>query len=57
MNRNTIIGLLLIGAIFIGWSYMMQPSEEELAKRQYTQDSLLAVQQQRNVTSTIIDHK
>jgi len=30
MNRNTIIGLVLIFAIFIGWSYWMQPSEEEL---------------------------
>jgi YidC/Oxa1 family membrane protein insertase len=55
MNRNTIIGLLLIGAIFIGWSYMMQPSEEELAKRQYTQDSLLAVQQQRNAELEALD--
>ncbi|MCF8233830.1 MAG: membrane protein insertase YidC [Bacteroidales bacterium] len=29
MNRNTIIGLLLIGAIFIIWSSTMQPPEPE----------------------------
>jgi len=37
MNRNTIIGLILIFAIFIGWSYWMQPSEEELEKQRQEQ--------------------
>ena len=56
MNRNTIIGLLLIFGIFIGWSLWMKPSEEELAKQKreqdsiaairYTQDSLRAIQEQ-----------
>lgn len=36
MNRNTVIGLLLIGAIFIIWSVMMSPSEEE--RRQMAED-------------------
>ncbi|RLD82594.1 MAG: membrane protein insertase YidC [Bacteroidetes bacterium] len=53
MNRNTIIGLVLIFAIFIGWSYWMQPSEEELEaqkqeqlaeqKKQQTNDSIREV--------------
>lgn len=47
MNRNTIIGLLLIGAIFIGWSYLMTPSDEEIAEQKRKQDSLMMVQQKR----------
>lgn len=56
MNRNTIIGLVLIFAIFIGWSYLMQPSEEELEeqkqeqlareKQRRTQDSIALVRRQ-----------
>ncbi len=34
MDKNSIIGLLLIGAIFIGFNYYNQPSEEEIAKAQ-----------------------
>jgi len=45
MNRNTIIGLVLIFAIFIGWSYWMQPSEEELEAQR--QEQLTAQKQQR----------
>lgn len=45
MNRNTIIGIVLIFALMIGYSIMMSPSKEEIAARQRTQDSLLAVQQ------------
>ncbi|HSG67672.1 MAG TPA: membrane protein insertase YidC [Bacteroidales bacterium] len=37
MNRNTIIGLILIFAIFIGWSYLMQPSEEEIEQQRQEQ--------------------
>ena len=34
MDKNSIIGLLLIGAIFIGFNYYNQPSEEEIAVAQ-----------------------
>ncbi len=34
MDKNSIIGLLLIGGILIGWMFYTKPSEEELAKRQ-----------------------
>jgi len=40
MNRNTIIGLVLIFGIFIGWSLLMKPSEEEQEKQQRRQDSI-----------------
>ncbi|MDD5508275.1 MAG: membrane protein insertase YidC [Bacteroidales bacterium] len=47
MNRNTIIGLVLIFAIMIGYGLLTRPSKEELARRQKIQDSLLIVQQRK----------
>jgi YidC/Oxa1 family membrane protein insertase len=40
MDRKSFIGLLLIGAILIGWSYFMGPSKSELAKQQHYNDSI-----------------
>lgn len=49
MDKNTGIGLLLIGAVLFGWFYIMQPSKEEIAKEKERivrhQDSVAAVQQ------------
>src|SRR5438477_87267 len=41
MDRKSIIGLLLIGAILIGWMFITKPSPEQLAKQkaQYQADS------------------
>lgn len=39
MDRNSIIGLLLIGGILIGWLVLSQPSAEELAKQKQVADS------------------
>ena len=40
MNKNTLIGFLLIAAILFGWMYFMSPSKEEIAERQRVQDSI-----------------
>ena len=40
MDKNTIIGLLVIAGILIGYSLFTRPSQEELAERQRIQDSL-----------------
>jgi YidC/Oxa1 family membrane protein insertase len=34
MDKNSIIGLVLIAGIVFGWSFFLKPSQEELAKRQ-----------------------
>ncbi len=34
MDKNTIIGFVLIAAVLIGFSMWNQPSDEELAKQQ-----------------------
>ncbi len=45
MNRDNIIGLILIFAILIGFGILNAPSEEERQEMQRRQDSIAAVQQ------------
>ncbi|HET6558716.1 MAG TPA: membrane protein insertase YidC, partial [Prolixibacteraceae bacterium] len=40
MDRNTVVGMVLIFAILIGFSYFNRPSEEQIAAAKRTQDSL-----------------
>lgn len=44
MDRNTIIGLILMIGLFIVWSQFNQPSEEEIQRQQLLQDSLARVE-------------
>lgn len=43
MNKNTLIGFILIAAILFGWMMWMTPSKEELARQQHVQDSIRQV--------------
>ena len=43
MNRDTIIGFVLIGIVLIGFSWWQQPSQEEIEAYQHQQDSIAAV--------------
>jgi YidC/Oxa1 family membrane protein insertase len=47
MDKNTFVGLLLIGAIIIGFSVLNAPSEEEIAEQNRLRDSLELVEEQR----------
>lgn len=49
MDRNSIIGLLLIFAILIGYAYLNQPSPDELLRQQEYNDSIAQVEAQRNI--------
>ncbi len=40
MDKNSIVGLLLIGGVLLGWLYFSQPSKEQLAKQQFQRDSI-----------------
>jgi len=40
MDKNTIIGLVLILIIFTVWQVMIAPSPEDIAKQEYYQDSI-----------------
>ena len=44
MDRNSLLGLVLIGAILIGYSYLTAPTAEQLAAQQKTQDSIALVE-------------
>ena len=45
MDKNTLIGMLLMGAVIFGFMWLQKPSEAELAERQRQLDSIAAVQQ------------
>ncbi len=45
MDRNSVIGLLMIGAILIGFSIYNQPTKEQLEAAKYRQDSIARVQE------------
>lgn len=47
MDRNTILGFVLIGAILIGFNWFNQPSPEEVARIQQQRDSIAAVEMSR----------
>jgi YidC/Oxa1 family membrane protein insertase len=44
MNRDTLIGFVLIGIVLIGFSWWNQPSEEQIEQYQRQQDSIAAMQ-------------
>ncbi len=46
MDRNSLTGLLLIGAIVIGFSFWMSPSQNEIKELQRKQDSVATVKKQ-----------
>ncbi|PLX10816.1 MAG: membrane protein insertase YidC [Marinilabiliales bacterium] len=49
MNKNSIVGFVLIAAIMIGYTIWMTPSAEELAQKQHIADSLQRVEEQRKI--------
>jgi YidC/Oxa1 family membrane protein insertase len=44
MNKNNIIGILAIGAIFVAWSIWLTPSKKEQAEQKRLNDSIAQVQ-------------
>lgn len=46
MDKNTITGLVLIGILLVGFSYLSRPSEEQIAAQKRYYDSIAVVQQQ-----------
>lgn len=44
MDKNSIIGLVVIAGILIGWMMLMKPSSEEIARQQQIRDSIAQVE-------------
>lgn len=57
MDKNSIWGLLIIGGILIGWMMLTQPSKEELAKRQFQQDSIAQYDLDQQTKQKVADSK
>ncbi|MDR1653152.1 MAG: membrane protein insertase YidC [Prevotellaceae bacterium] len=47
MDKNTILAFALIALIFIGFTWLGKPSEEEIARTQQYNDSIASVERQR----------
>lgn len=45
MDKNTLVGFVLIGAVLIGFSILSRPDKEELAQIRHSQDSIQAIVQ------------
>ncbi|MFZ1704217.1 MAG: membrane protein insertase YidC [Saprospiraceae bacterium] len=54
MERNQIIGLILIFTTLLVWTFMNKPSSEELAKRQHQRDSIALAEQVVSTTSDTV---
>jgi len=57
MDKNSIIGLVLITGIMLGWIFMSQPSKEELALQKRTRDSMELVQREEAIKQKQLDTK
>ncbi len=55
MDRNTVFGLIAIFVLFLGWSYFMQPSEEEVLRQQMYADSMMRVEHARLDSLAILE--
>ena len=55
MNRNSIIGFLLIAAIMVGYTVWMTPSAEEMAQKKHVQDSVAKVMRTRQMAIDSLD--
>lgn len=53
MDRNTIIGLVLIAGILVLYSVFTRPSKEELAERRRVQDSIAQVREQQRIQDSL----
>lgn len=48
MDKNSIIGLVVIGALLVGYMLITKPSKEELAEAQRKKDSIAQVQKEKD---------
>ena len=53
MNKNSIIGIVLIVGILVGWSIWMTPSKEEIERQKRYNDSIYLVNRARYIEDSI----
>lgn len=57
MDKNSLIGFLLIGGILAGFWFLNKPTEEQLAREQQIQDSIMQVRQQEALEQKAIQYE
>jgi len=57
MNRDTLIGFVLIGVVLIGFSWWNQPSQEQIEEYQRQQDSIALVENNKKALAKIEEDK
>lgn len=55
MDKNTVIGLVLIFAIIVGFSWFNRPSEEQIAAQQRYRDSIQKVELERAQQAALVE--
>ena len=55
MNKDTLIGFLLIGLVLIGFSWYNQPSQEEVDAYRQQQDSITALKQDQETKKAMVE--
>ena len=53
MNKNSVIGIILILGILVGWSIWVTPSKEEIARQREYQDSIYRANRERYIQDSI----
>lgn len=53
MNKNSVIGIILIIGIFVGWFIWMTPSKEEIERERQRQDSIYQANRARFIEDSI----
>ncbi len=53
MNKNSIIGIILIIGILVGWTIWVTPSKEEIARQRQRQDSIYQANRERYIQDSI----
>lgn len=54
MDKNQILGFVLIFAVVVGWSVYTTPSAEEIERQQFVQDSIAQVERQQFVEDSLL---
>ena len=55
MNRDTLIGFILIGVVLVAFSWWNQPTQEQIDAYQHQQDSIAAVQKDAEVKAKMAE--
>jgi len=53
MNKNSLIGIILIMGVFVGWFIWMTPSKEEIERQRHIQDSIYRENRMRYIEDSI----